>query len=121
MRVAATLAVASGIGAAAVALAGATPASADQISDARAQAAAISAKISANDARIAALTGQVTAADYRLSQIQSQIDATRAQIAKDQADVARNQRQLRHQAIADRKSTRLNSSHVSESRMPSSA
>ncbi len=76
-------------------------ASADQISDAKAQAAAITAKIQATEAQIAALTGQVQAADYQLSQLSGQIAANQAEVAKDQAEVAKDQAQLRTQAITD--------------------
>ena len=61
------------------------PASADQIADARAQAAAITAKIQATQAQIQTLTGQVQSADYRLSQLTDQITASQKQMAKDQA------------------------------------
>jgi cell wall-associated NlpC family hydrolase len=77
------------------------PASADQISDAKAQAAAINAKISAINAQRQQLTGQVTQADYQLSQLKDQIAAGQAQIVKDQADVNKDQSQLRTQAISD--------------------
>ncbi len=79
----------------------ATPASADQISDAQAQAAAISAKLSATQSQIAALTGQVNSADYKLAQLQSQIAASQAQMAKDQHTVTVDESQLRAQALAD--------------------
>jgi cell wall-associated NlpC family hydrolase len=79
----------------------ATPASADQISDAQAQAAAISAKLNATEAQIAALTGQANAADYKLSQLQGQIAASQAEMAKDQQTVSADQAQLRTQALAD--------------------
>lgn len=101
IRAIATLATASALGASLGAFASASPASADQISDARAQAAAISARLSAAQSQIAVLTGQVTAADYRLSQIQGQIETTKTQIVKDQAAVTKNQHELRKQAIAD--------------------
>ncbi len=101
LRATATIALASVLGASAFALSSATPASADQISDARAQASAITAKLNAAQAQIQSLTGQVTAADYKLSQLQGQIDNTKAQIGKAQSAVAKDQRQLRHQAIAD--------------------
>ena len=79
----------------------ATPASADQISDAQAQAAAITAKLSATEAQIAALTGQVNAADYKLSQLQDQIAASQAEMARDQHTVTVDESQLRSQALAD--------------------
>lgn len=77
------------------------PANADQISDARAQAAAITAKIQATEGQIQALTAQVNAADYRLSQLQGQISATRAQMAKDQQTVTKDTSQLQAEAISD--------------------
>jgi cell wall-associated NlpC family hydrolase len=79
----------------------ATPASADQISDAQAQAAAITAQLNATQGHIAALTGQVNQADYRLAQLQAQISASQAQMAKDQRNVTTDTTQLRGQAIAD--------------------
>ena len=82
-------------------VASSTPASADQISDAQAQAAAISAKINATEGQIQALTGQVNQADYKLSQLQGQIAANQAQVAKDRSQVAKDQGQLQVQAISD--------------------
>jgi len=82
-------------------VASSSPASADQISDAQAQAAAISAKINATEAQIAGLAGQVNQADYKLSQLQGQIAANQAQVAKDRSEVAKDQSQLRTQAISD--------------------
>ncbi|MGA8724773.1 MAG: NlpC/P60 family protein [Acidimicrobiales bacterium] len=78
-----------------------SPASADQISDAKAQAGAISAKIASIDAQREQLTGQVTQADYQLSQLSAQIAAGQAQIAKDQAKVNTDQSQLRTEAVSD--------------------
>jgi cell wall-associated NlpC family hydrolase len=100
-RVVATLAVATLLGATSTMVAIAAPASADQISDAQAQAAAISAKLSATEGQIAALTGQANAADYKLSQLQGQIAASQAEMAKDQQTVTTDQAQLRAQALAD--------------------
>jgi cell wall-associated NlpC family hydrolase len=100
-RVFATLAVASALGATSLVVASSTPASADQISDAKAQAAAISAKLNATEAQISALSGQVDAANYKLSQLQAQISANQAAVAKDQHQVARDSAQLETQAIAD--------------------
>ena len=96
-----TLAAASLLGATSAAVVIASPASADQISDAQAQAAAITAQLNATHAQIAALTGQVNQADYRLSQLQAQISASQAQMAKDQRTVTADTTQLRSQAIAD--------------------
>jgi len=100
-RVIATLAVASVVGATSAMVSIAPPASADQISDAQAQAAAITAKLAATQAQIAALTGQVNAADYKLSQLQGQIAASQAEMARDQHTVTVDQSQLRTQALAD--------------------
>ncbi len=100
-RVVSTVALATGLGFAATVLYSTRPASADQIADARAQAAAITAKIQATQAQIQTLTGQVTAADYRLSQLTDQITASQKQITKDQATVNKNEGQLRTQAIID--------------------
>jgi peptidoglycan DL-endopeptidase CwlO len=100
-RVISTVALATGLGLAATVLASTRPASADQIADARAQAAAITAKIQATQAQIQTLTGQVTAADYRLSQLTSQITASQNEITKDQDTVNKDEGQLRTQAIID--------------------
>jgi len=88
----------------------ATPASADPIADAQAQASAITAKLNATQAQIAALTGQVNAADYKLSQLQDQISASQAEMAKDQHTVAVDEAQLRAQALADYTSSGTSSS-----------
>lgn len=79
----------------------APPASADAISSARAQAAALTAKLAGDQAQISSLTGQVQAADYRLSQIDGQISAAQAEITKDQSVVHSAQAELKRQAIAD--------------------
>jgi peptidoglycan DL-endopeptidase CwlO len=100
-RVASVLALAAGLGLASTVVAFARPASADQITDAKAQAAAITAKIQATQAQLQTLTGQVTAADYRLSQLASQIVASQRQISKDRAEVNKNEGHLRTQAISD--------------------
>src|SRR5664280_892843 len=100
-RVVALLAMASALGAASAVICTSVPASADQISDAKAQAAAITAKIQSIDAQRQALTGQVTSADYQLAQLKDQIAASQSQMAEDQATVAKDQAQLRVQAISD--------------------
>ncbi len=92
---------AAGLAFATLVIASSRPASADQIADARAQAAAITAKIQATQAQIQSLTGQVTAADYRLSQLSSQIEASQRQISADRAKVNKDKGQLRTEAIAD--------------------
>ncbi len=79
----------------------ARPASADQISNDRAQASAITAQIQATQVQIQSLTGQVNAADYQLSQLQAQIGTDQAAVAKDQAAVGKDRDELRTEAIAD--------------------
>ena len=76
-------------------------AGADQLSDAKAQAAAITAQIQATDARLQTLTDQYSAADYRLSQLTGQISQTQHQLAQDEAVVTKNRAELRNQAIRD--------------------
>ncbi len=100
-RVISTIALAAALAAVSTVISSSRPASADQISDARAQAAAITAKIQATEAQIQSLTGQVTAADYRLSQLNGQIAANQAEVAKDQSLVTSDQSQLRTEAISD--------------------
>ena len=109
-RVVATLAVATILGATSAAVSPATPASADPIADAQAQASAITAKLNATQAQIAALTGQVNAADYKLSQLQDQISASQAEMAKDEHTVSVDEAQLRAQALADYTSSGTSSS-----------
>lgn len=101
----AVLGMAVTIGVTTAAISVARPAAADQISDAKAQAAAIAAKIQATQGQISSLSGQVQSADYQLSQLSGQIAANQAQVAKDQSDVAKDQSQLRAQAISDYTST----------------
>jgi cell wall-associated NlpC family hydrolase len=79
----------------------ARPASADQLSDAKAQAAAITAKLQSIQGQEQSLTGQVQSADYHLSQLQDQIVANQKQVAEDQAKVDKDEAQLRTQAISD--------------------
>ncbi len=108
-RVFVVLALASSLGTGAALISTTAPATADQISDARAQAAAITAKIQATEGQIQALTAQVNTADYRLSQLQGQISATRAQMVKDQQTVATDTSQLQAEAISDYTSSGTNS------------
>jgi len=100
-RTLSVLALAAGLGLASTVVLTTRPASADQIGDARAQAAAITAKIQATQAQIQTLTGQVTAADYRLSQLGGQIAASQKQMTKDRVAVNKDEGQLRTQAISD--------------------
>ncbi|MBF6558070.1 MAG: C40 family peptidase [Acidimicrobiales bacterium] len=74
---------------------------ADQLSDAKAQAAAITAKIQATDQQLQSLTDQYSAADYHLSQIRDRVAQTQSQIAQDQVAVDKDRAQLRKQAISD--------------------
>jgi cell wall-associated NlpC family hydrolase len=100
-RILATMALASALGATSVVFESTTPASADQISDAQSEAAAITAQLDATQAQIAVLTGQVNQADFKLNQLTGQIATSQAQMVKDQSEVAKDQSQLRTQAIAD--------------------
>ena len=75
------------------------PAAADQLSDAKAQAASIEAKLSATTAQIGALGQQYDAAKYHQEQLQSQIAQTRDAIAKAQAQVSNDKTRLRKAAI----------------------
>lgn len=76
-------------------------ASATTLSDAQSQAAALGAKLNAEQSQILILNSQSSAADYRLSQLTSRIASTKVQMAADQAVVNRDEAQLRHQAVAD--------------------
>ncbi len=97
----AVLGLAVTIGVTTAAISVARPAAADQISDAKAQAASIAAKIQSTQGQIASLSGQVQSADYQLTQLNSQIAANQAQVAKDQAEVTKDENDLRVQAISD--------------------
>ncbi len=108
LTLAATIAIASAV------FSPSRPASAGSISDDKAQAAAIAAKIQATQAQIATLSGQVQAADYQLTQLNSQIAANQAQVAKDQAEVTKDQGQLRTQAISDYTSSGSSSNQVTQ-------
>jgi cell wall-associated NlpC family hydrolase len=79
----------------------ARPAGADQLSNDKAEAAAVTAKLQAIQAQEQSLSGQVQSADYHLSQLQDQIAANQKQVATDQAEVTKDQGQLRTQAITD--------------------
>ena len=100
-RAGAILALAVTTGLASLVAAPIHPASADQLSDAKAEAAALSAKLSAEQSQIQALTGQYDAANYKLSQVNAQIAATQAQLAQDQANVNKDRAELKSQAIQD--------------------
>ena len=100
-RVFTVLALAASLGITSAVISSARPASADQLSDAKAQAAAITAKLQTIQGQEQSLTGQVQAADYHLSQLQAEIVANQKQVAQDQAEVDKDQSQLRTQAISD--------------------
>ena len=100
-RVFTVLALAASLGITSAVISSARPASADQLSDAKAQAAAITAKLQSIQGQEQSLTGQVQAADYHLSQLQDEIVANQKQVAQDQAEVDKDQAQLRTQAISD--------------------
>ncbi len=76
-------------------------ASADPISDAQAQASALTAKIAAEQQQIQSLTSQYDTASYKVSQLNAQIAQSQAQLAKDQAEVNKDQGELRTHAVAD--------------------
>ncbi|MGH9097150.1 MAG: NlpC/P60 family protein [Acidimicrobiales bacterium] len=76
-------------------------ASADQISDAQAQASALTAKIAAEQQQIQSLTSQYDVASYKVSQLNTQIAQSQAQLAKDQAEVDKDQSELKTHAVAD--------------------
>jgi len=97
----AVLALAASIGVTSAVITTVRPAGADQLSDAKAEAAAVTAKLQAIQAQQSSLSGQVQSADYRLSQLQGQIAANQKQVDKDQAEVDKDQSQLRTQAISD--------------------
>jgi cell wall-associated NlpC family hydrolase len=100
-RIGALLALAITTGITSLAVVPSRLASADQISDAQAQASALTAKIAAEQQQIQALTSQYDAASYKVSQLNTQIAASQAQLAKDQAEVNKDQSQLKNQALAD--------------------
>ena len=74
-------------------------AAADPVTDAKAQAAAVTQKIQATDAQLQTLTDQYTAADYKLSQVNAAIAQTQVQLAANQQEVTKDRRNLQKQAI----------------------
>jgi len=113
-RLFAVLTLAVTIGLAAAVFSASRPAAAGSISDDKAQAAAITAKLQTTEAQISALSGQVQAADYQLTQLSGQIAANQAEVAKDQAEVNKDQGQLRTQAISDYTSSGTGSNQVTQ-------
>ena len=75
------------------------PSGADQISDAKTQAAQIEAEIQAEGAHIDGLSQAYDAATYHLQQVDAGIATTESQLSADQSQVGRDQSQLRTQAI----------------------
>ena len=94
-------ALATGLGLTAAVIAIRSPRRADQIADARAQAAAVTAKIQATQAQIQAADRPGQAATYQLSQLPSQIAANQKQMHQGPGQVNKDQAQLRTQAISD--------------------
>jgi cell wall-associated NlpC family hydrolase len=95
------LALAASLGVTSAVISFAHPVGADQLSAAKAEAAAVTAQLQGIQAQQQSLAGQMQAADYHLSQLQSAIAANQKQVAKDQAEVTKDQGQLRTQAISD--------------------
>ncbi len=100
-RVFTVLALAVAIGVTSAVISTARPAGADQLADAKAEAAAVAAKIQSIQAQVQSLTGQEQSAQYQVDQLKAQIAANKAQVTKDQAEVAKDQADLRSQAISD--------------------
>ena len=59
--------------------------------------------------------------DGDIDELRAELDALKKHRDADRTEIAALQAKIKALEEADRKSTRLNSSHVSESRMPSSA
>jgi peptidoglycan DL-endopeptidase CwlO len=95
------LALAASIGITSAVISTARPAGADQLSDAKAEAAAVTAKLQGINAQRASLSDQVQSATYQISQLNDQIAANQKQVAKDQAEVTKDTTQLRAQAVSD--------------------
>ena len=89
--------------------------------------------MAAEDPSVSGVSGRYATALFELARDEKSIDAVRADLDRfeamlaDSADLKRLVRSpvfssdAQSKALADRKSTRLNSSHTSVSRMPSSA
>ena len=78
-----------------------TPAVADQLSAARAQAAQIAAQIQAQNEQMAVLSERYDEDQIRVQQLDGEMTQTQAQIASTRAQVSRDQAQLRELAIQD--------------------
>ena len=79
----------------------ARPVGGDQISDAKAKAAAIESQLSQAQNEMSALSQQYDEAQYHLSQINSSIDTTKANIAADQQQVSKDKDTLSKAAVAN--------------------
>jgi cell wall-associated NlpC family hydrolase len=79
----------------------ARPAAGDQISDAKAKAAAIESQLSQAQNEMSALSQQYDAAKYHLSQITSSIQTTKANIVTDQQQVSKDKSTLAKAAVAN--------------------
>ena len=75
------------------------PASADQISDAKAKAAQITNQISSLQGQIESLSQKYDEAQYHLSQIQNQISTTKSALVQAKANVATDTDKLRQSAV----------------------
>jgi cell wall-associated NlpC family hydrolase len=79
----------------------ARPAAGDQISDAKAKAAAIEGQLTQAQNQMSALSQQYDAAKYHLSQITTSIQTTKANIVTDQQQVAKDKSTLSKAAVAN--------------------
>jgi cell wall-associated NlpC family hydrolase len=79
----------------------ARPVAGDQISDAKAKAAAIEAELTQAQNQMSALSQQYDAARDHLSQITSNIQTTKSNIASDQQDVSNDKSTLAKAAVAN--------------------
>ena len=79
----------------------ARPVAGDQISDAKAKAAAIEAQLSQAQNEMSALSQQYDEAQYHLSQINSSIQTTEANISTDQQQVSKDKNTLAKAAVAN--------------------
>jgi cell wall-associated NlpC family hydrolase len=79
----------------------ARPVGGDQISDAKAKAAAIESQLSQAQNEMSALSQQYDEAQYHLSQINSSIQTTEANISSDQQQVSKDKNTLAKAAVAN--------------------
>lgn len=76
------------------------PAGADPISDKRAEAAQISAKLAQLEARVHEVDGQFEQANYELHQAQDRVAAAKVLAAQTAAEAEKRRQDLRHYAVA---------------------